>query len=911
MAKRAAKKAKKKSPIKKQTKAKSKKAVKKSSAKNSTLSPLPPLKTCLKGKRIALAGRFSYPDKPLIEAFFKSCGAKISKTIDGKVDILLVAKGRKSAAQTKAEKLNAKGDADILIIEQPISAIPDFQANLIEYITSPDQFEQLSDIVRKYWLFPRNLRTIDGVDFSKKTIGYADSCREQKLEISFNKCCFDKATIQNVDIGCNLENSSECELNGTIFNDACISGPKQFTFNKCKGSFLDLSMAEDCQLNSMVLDELRVAYSKDIRISNSKFKVFMADGSHKQIENSSLDNVKIGLLNARGGDCDFIGSKFAKVNVAASKIRDLKCFNSTFQDCKFSNLEPRSIDFQKCELINCTFENLDTANLNFSKNTKLKNCRFVKPKIGQISISETQLVATKGLPKTIKQFNQKTHPNLYSLAETIVKSSRLELAFDAVYQKKKTVRLSCLSEYGTELSFADGESENHTGTLTVSCYDNPTEVNDVFRGLDWWITASKASDINLETIVLKTSKSPIKGKALKELVIAAIFEGMGSEPRSAEVIKSAGKESSAKSNALKKAVKAELIAGDVKNLNKRPTNERLLASPIKKVDFSNAKLAGAKLTGFEFRQCNFTGANLSKVDLSNGCAANCDFTNANLEEANLTDCDLSKSVFDQTDATKAILSHAHFSHTKFNKANFTNAKFEPAKQRGSYTFLYNVDLSTCKLTGAKFARCIYHEQTRFPEGFPIKTLKKMKWDGQGLAPDQRKHLKKAAGPLDFDTFMERLTEITDASRLKKSLKMLKADSFELFSEVEDDRVAGVVKSQSDAKLVYSCTLQQSGEFSCCTQNLNPCGGLRGSLCKHILVLLVGLAKGGELDPTKVDQWINASKLKSPELDKDRMGEVLLKYKGAEAGEIDWRPTETVPRRLHGVLTSDISFIILK
>ena len=25
-----------------------------------------------------------------------------------------------------------------------------------------------------------------------------------------------------------------------------------------------------------------------------------------------------------------------------------------------------------------------------------------------------------------------------------------------------------------------------------------------------------------------------------------------------------------------------------------------------------------------------------------------------------------------------------------------------------------------------------------------------------------------------------------------------------------------------------------------------------------------------------------------------MGAVLFKYKGAEAGEIDWRPTETVP-----------------
>lgn len=44
----------------------------------------------------------------------------------------------------------------------------------------------------------------------------------------------------------------------------------------------------------------------------------------------------------------------------------------------------------------------------------------------------------------------------------------------------------------------------------------------------------------------------------------------------------------------------------------------------------------------------------------------------------------------------------------------------------------------------------------------------------------------------------------------------------------------------------------------------------------------------------MDDWVNNSKQKNPSLDKDRMSEILLKYKGAEAGEIDWRPTETVP-----------------
>jgi hypothetical protein len=89
-------------------------------------------------------------------------------------------------------------------------------------------------------------------------------------------------------------------------------------------------------------------------------------------------------------------------------------------------------------------------------------------------------------------------------------------------------------------------------------------------------------------------------------------------------------------------------------------------------------------------------------------------------------------------------------------------------------------------------------------------------------------------------------------------------------------------------------LGADGAFACCTQNLRPCGGLHGKLCKHLLVLLVGLAKAGQLDPTTAEHWAQASRKQRPVLDKDAMSETFLRYKGAEAGEIDWRPTETIP-----------------
>jgi hypothetical protein len=148
--------------------------------------------------------------------------------------------------------------------------------------------------------------------------------------------------------------------------------------------------------------------------------------------------------------------------------------------------------------------------------------------------------------------------------------------------------------------------------------------------------------------------------------------------------------------------------------------------------------------------------------------------------------------------------------------------------------------------------------------------------------------------IDLDTFMEHLVKKCDPAKLSKALLMLKAERFQLFSQIEKDSIVGVVKSQTSADLAYSCRLASDGSFSCCTQNLRPCGGLRGSLCKHLLVLIVGLIRSGQLESATVDEWVSASRKKKPALDAELMSATFLRYKGAEAGEVDWRPTETIP-----------------
>jgi hypothetical protein len=148
--------------------------------------------------------------------------------------------------------------------------------------------------------------------------------------------------------------------------------------------------------------------------------------------------------------------------------------------------------------------------------------------------------------------------------------------------------------------------------------------------------------------------------------------------------------------------------------------------------------------------------------------------------------------------------------------------------------------------------------------------------------------------MNTENFITTLHPFIEPARINKAIKMLKGARFELYTQLNDDELVGVVSSQTDSSLVYSCRLDHAGQFSCCTQNLNACGGLRGKPCKHILVLIIGLVQTDEIDAATALLWMKNTRSVKPKLDKDKMSETLLRYKGVEAGEIDWRPTETTP-----------------
>ncbi len=55
--------------------------------------------------------------------------------------------------------------------------------------------------------------------------------------------------------------------------------------------------------------------------------------------------------------------------------------------------------------------------------------------------------------------------------------------------------------------------------------------------------------------------------------------------------------------------------------------------------------------------------------------------------------------------------------------------------------------------------------------------------------------------------------------------------------------------------------------------------------------MIGLVHTGEVEAQSVLEYLGIGKASSED---DPSAQIILKYKGVETGEVDWRPTETIP-----------------
>ncbi|TFG30172.1 MAG: hypothetical protein EU532_01670 [Promethearchaeota archaeon] len=132
-------------------------------------------------------------------------------------------------------------------------------------------------------------------------------------------------------------------------------------------------------------------------------------------------------------------------------------------------------------------------------------------------------------------------------------------------------------------------------------------------------------------------------------------------------------------------------------------------------------------------------------------------------------------------------------------------------------------------------------------------------------------------------------------KVMKAISMFRKERNLLYIDKTEGAFKAVIKSQSQPhKYEYACTLRSDGSYFCSSQNLYRCGGLRGGVCKHIILSLIAIIKQGNSTSKELIGWLKNSLNKKAILDKPEATAIFLKYKNALEGKIEWRPVEIYP-----------------
>jgi uncharacterized protein YjbI with pentapeptide repeats len=597
----------------------------------------------------------------------------------------------------------------------------------------------------------------------------------------------------------------------------------------------------------------------------------------------------------RGDNCDFVDCDFSAANLsdaelegvdfAGSKLAKADLTRAHCSGCKLINVNLAGANLFRADLRNASLKNADLRNADLREavlsgadlsGANVKGADFTGAVLTGIKIAGVDASGGTGLRASKRRT---AGPHAKELARVAAGATKLFVTTAEVDLGR--------GEFAT-LQVTLGTSNGRTFLGAVSryrrdrndAYDRlpaPTFEEGMLNLADRWPNAI----LRLDAVTAKGSHL-MTGKKLQNLAMAAWTEAFGQEADSPEAIAKKKAEQESAIVSLREMMRAEILGGPAgaKKWSARPERERKEIGPLHNLDLHGANLAGVDFSDCDLKGSNFAGANLRKARFFRANLESTNFAGADLRDAYMGFCGAQNATFEGAKMKKAGLALAYFQCANFRGADLANADIGSSCLRGA-------DFTNANLEGTKFRLAKYDPATKFPLGFvPSPSME--------LATPMPEIKSSKAGTLDFATFMQHVQALLDHGRLTNATRMLKAERFKLFSEVKDKALVGIVKSQSSKERVHSCRLASDGSFGCCTQNLKPCGGLQGALCKHLLVLVIGLTKAGQLDPATVEAWILVSQKKKPAFDKDAMADLFLRYNGAEAGEVDWRPTGTIP-----------------
>ncbi|QEG32165.1 Secreted effector protein pipB2 [Gemmata obscuriglobus] len=815
----------------------------------------------LAGQKVALVGKF-WSQQTELEQAIKDEGGTLVDGEQAAPDIVVQGagtRGKPPAAVAKIQK------------QHPSVRVLDAAGFYQLVLPTADEFLAILKGPRRDHQFWSRMQSRLSVSGATLDLAGTDFRTIELAEATLYRITLDGSDFRN----CSLSNVSFDKIKGAKFDGA------RFT----EGSFSD---AENCSLKNVKMDGVRWNPAEFVRCDFSGATLKIRTGSFTRATDCTFKKTDLSgaeLEQSHFGGCDFTGAdlshaKLQKTDFTAANLAGATCVDADLRGTNFTNADLRKANFRGANLAGADLTGANVAGADFT------GANLTGAKVDGLDASKAKGFVHKP-PRAVG-------PNMLELAKAAKQSKQLTASIELGLTGTEHVELhASLRSYGTHQYPGGGymhyqPERRHTFSSSV---DAPTFEQGMLNLVDLW---SKGAP-RLGSIKVESKKCPLKPKELLALARAAWCEALEVPIPSADEWARQEQAQTAAGDKVREQMLTDLRGGKagVARFNARTDKEREALGSLRDTDLSNEKLAGARLNNLDLRGAKFDGAMLSEASFSGSQIQGASFADVPARKANFASARAADAVFRGAILANANLRAATFLRTNFQNVDLTGADFAFSDLRGA-------DFTGATLKNASFSQAKFDADTKFPKG--LTAPEGANWVGEGPHPGKvvPAVALAVAGSLDFDTFLKELPRKVDPSRIEKAADMLKAERFQLFADVTDTHLVGVVKSQSYSDLVYSCRLASDGTFCCGTQNLNVCGGLKGALCKHLLVLVVGLAKSGKLDPAAADNWVTASKAHKPTLNKDALSETFLKYKGAEAGEIDWRPTETVPEDFYAM-----------
>lgn len=833
----------------------------------------------LVGKSFHFAGRlakltdFPYRDFPVVA---REHGGIVHDDLTGEVQYLVVCEPNpQSGVGKKAAKLNGNG-ASIQTITPPafLEMLLPTNDEVRELLTGGSEghrrLHAMLDVIHRFDYEWRDRVVFPTYDCQKMDLQGVDLTVARRI---LSHCCFDRANLGGVQLTEQTQTPPMMSVN--------LDGARLYAY---------LGRLEDCS-----------CVGADFTYATLRGGASGCDFTRANLESIWFEKAKLRNCNFRESNLNESGAEEIVadgLNFTRATLREAECEGASFQRADFTEADLSEADLRKV--------NFRQANLS---GAKLTGANLVEADLSYVNVTGADFTGAEmaGVNWTGVDLSQAIGVTVAPTKTITVGAKLLELSMLA----QNSSLVSFVIDIKTDTGMWQFEVESGGPSAIARWYkaedgrySSANNRNQFLTLNDAFVRVAGLLDGTLrpETLVVKGSKTGVSPKALKTLVMEALYEAFGGDLPDAKSM-----------DQIKQQKKSDLEA-------KRSELFVLLTSPTKAaieewnkqietvegLDFQAIQLEGKTLDGIAFGKSNFDRSNLSHAALKGANLGNASFLDATFQSADLSHAEGALGKFDRADLSKANLNDARFSWCSLRGANLSGANLTRTNFEGSYLQGANLSKATIDdksykqqswtaVSGfTRFKDAQFDEATKFPgKRFPFGLI----WKGKGLDPRQKKAsaATKTMGSLTLEQFMSGLGAMSlEKSRIGNAVSMLKKDRFQLFSELTDNHVIGIVKSQTDPDLVYSCRLGSAGDFSCCTQNLKPCGGLRGAICKHLLVLLIGLAQRDEQQAQTLFAWILASQRHKPTLDKMAMSETLLRYKGAEAGEIDWRPMETIP-----------------